>query len=352
VNTLSHLKAAFDDSFTAQLVTSPEGAVLAANYQATQLLGEEILHQHHKDLIIDDAPDLEGLAAKFETHNLQNWQNEYRYTRKDNVVIWARINVSAIRHDEKVLALLIQLQDITGQKRTEDDLLKNSEDLEQFVFIASHDLREPLTAVAGYATLLKKRYADALDDLGKHFLEEVIDSTKRMERKIDDLLAFSRAGRSTPQGSFQLGVAIEEARRSVSRSIEESGVVFSIPEDLPMVSGDRSMVAQIFQNLFSNSIKYRSPDRPLVISVDVNPHDDAFLCIAVSDNGLGFDMQFKERIFGVFQRLYTTEQYPGTGIGLAIAKRIVERHRGEIWTQSEPDKGATFYFTLPNVSQT
>ena len=222
------------------------------------------------------------------------------------------------------------------------------EDLEQFAYLASHDLREPLTGVAGFATLLQSRCADQLTDDGRHFLKQIIDSTKRMERKLEDLLAFSRAGRAKPTDSFPLGAAIEEAWRALVRRVTETKATIDIKSELPVVRGDRSMIAQIFQNLFSNSLKYRRKNEPPHIDIEIKPHGKNNLWqIAVRDNGIGFDMRYKERVFGVFQRLYTIDEYPGTGIGLAIAHKIVERHGGTIWTWSKPDQGATFFFTLP-----
>ncbi len=219
--------------------------------------------------------------------------------------------------------------------------------LEQFVYVASHDLREPLTGIAGYATLVQKRYADKLDGQGRHFLDETIKATKRMETKIDDLLALSRAGRGTPLTStFPLGAAMEEAKRSLIGVVRKSGAIFHIPDNLPVVKGDRSQIAQVFQNLFSNSIKYGPKDVPPIIEVSTECSDTGEWIISVQDNGIGFDMKHVDRIFGVFQRLYTVEQYPGTGIGLAIVKKIVERHEGRVWALSEPGKGATFHFTL------
>lgn len=224
------------------------------------------------------------------------------------------------------------------------------EDLEQFAYLASHDLREPLTGLAGFATLLQSRCADQLTDDCKHFLRQIIDGTKRMEDKLEDLLAFSRVGRAMPTGSFPLGAAVEEARRALVRHIAETNAVIDIEGELPIIDGDRSMIAQVFQNLFSNSLKYRHKDEPPHVLVGAEPHDENNWRIKVRDNGIGFDMRYKDRVFGIFQRLYTIEEYPGTGIGLAIARKIVERHGGTIWARSEPDQGATFYFTLPVAS--
>lgn len=346
------LRAAFDDSFVAQIIISPTGKILEANHQACHILlktQSELTRLHHHEITAEEGLELfEGLASKFESQNLQNWQTEQKYLRTNGTPVWANVSVSAIKSGKKVTSLLLQLQDITPQKQAEVELQRNSDDLEQFVFIASHDLREPLIGIAGFASLLRKRYGEKLDETGLHFLDEVVDSAKRMEQKIDDLLMFSRAGRiGVIHGVFPLGAAIEEARRTLVRRIHDTNVILDIQSDLPLIQGDRSLIAQVFQNLFSNAIKYRGPTAPK-ISVTAEPYQDNFWLITVKDNGIGFDMQHKDRIFGVFQRLYNTEEYPGTGIGLAITKKIIERHRGRIWPSSEPGKGTSFFFTLPN----
>ena len=235
-------------------------------------------------------------------------------------------------------------------ERQAEQLMEANESLEQFVHVASHDLREPLTGVAGFATLLRKRYGDDLDESGQHFLTEIIAGTKRMEQKIDDLLLLSRAGKGSPNGPFPLGSAVEEARRSLVGSFKQSGAVLQASE-LPVVHGDRSMIAQVFQNLFSNSIKYHPEGVKPIIEVEAQPDSNPEMVhVTVTDNGIGFTMDHADRIFGIFQRLYTIEQYPGTGIGLAIAKKIVEKNGGRIWASSEPSKGATFHFTLQRAT--
>jgi len=352
----TRLRAAFDDSFVAQIILSPSGDIREVNHQACRVLHrsrEDLCKLHHQDITADEGQELfEGLALKFNEHHLVNWQTEQKYLRSNGFIFWANVSVSAIRKDKQVVGLLLQLQDITELRRAEGDLQRNNDDLEQFVYIASHDLREPLTSVAGFASLLRRRFGDRFDDEGNHYLNEILDSAKRMEQKIDDLLEFSRAGRSgVIQGTFHLGAAIEEARRNLVRRIEESSATFEIQDDLPTLQGDRGLIAQVFQNLFSNSIKYKGGDPPR-ISVQAELYDDNFWLITVKDNGIGFDMQHKDRIFAVFQRLYTVEEYPGTGIGLAIAKKIVERHQGRIWTLSASGKGSSFLFTLPSAPQT
>lgn len=220
------------------------------------------------------------------------------------------------------------------------------EDAEKFAYIVSHDLREPLMGITGFATLLRHRSSDLLNSECRHFLDQIIDGTKRMETKLNDLLAFSKASQTKPNGSFALGAAVEEAKRSLARRITETEATVEIRGDLPLVCGDRGMVAQVFQNLLSNSLKYRHKNTPPHVIVEARTNDKGLWEITVKDNGIGFDMRHKDRVFGVFQRLYTVEEYPGTGIGLAIARKIVERHGGQIWTESKPNDGATFYFTL------
>lgn len=350
------LRAAFDDSAVAQIIISPTGEIREVNYQACRFLGrsrEELCKLHHRDIATDEGLEMfDGSAEKMAEKSLINWQTEQKYIRSNGFIFWANVSVSAIRRDGTIVGLLLQLQDITELRRAQGNLQRNNDDLEQFVYIASHDLREPLTSVAGYAGLLTRRYGDKIDQEGNHFLNEILDSAKRMEQKIDDLLSFSRAGRTgVTQGTFHLGAAIEEARRNLVRRIEEASAVFEAQDDLPTLQGDRGLIAQVFQNLFSNSIKYKGSDPPK-ISIQAELYDDNYWLITVKDNGIGFDMQHKDRIFGVFQRLYTVDEYPGTGIGLAIAKKIVERHQGRIWTLSASGKGSTFFFTLPSAPQT
>lgn len=233
-------------------------------------------------------------------------------------------------------------------QRTNTWLVSANKSLEEFVYIASHDLREPLTGIAGYAELVRKRYSDKIDERGQHFLSSIVEQAKRLESKIDDLLQLSRAGGGKPNGLFPLNAAVEEARKALSVRIRETQAVIEVASDLPSVRGNRSEIAQVFQNLLSNALKYCKPGTiPHVrIAARLTPQGWE---IQVTDDGIGFDMAHADRIFGVFQRLYTSEQYPGTGIGLAIVKKIVDKHGGSVKAQSSPNMGATFTFILPLV---
>lgn len=243
---------------------------------------------------------------------------------------------------------LITIQDASEVVQLETELKRIAEELDQFAYIASHDLREPLIAVAGYASLLKRRCPNRHEGCNE-CLDRIGDSTKHMERKIDDLLSFSRAGRSSVVGTFSLMVALNEAKRALVRQIAENEARITILNGgLPVVKGNRSMIAQVFQNLISNALKYRK--RSLIPQINIEAHlTEGMIEVRVEDNGIGFDMKYQDRVFDIFQRLHTIEQYPGTGMGLSIAKRIVERHGGSIWVRSKPRQGTTFFFTLPCV---
>jgi PAS domain S-box-containing protein len=342
-------RAAFYDSSIPQTITDIEGTFVVVNEAFCQYFGRsqaELLNSKFSDYT-PDGDETPGLDLRKELEVSKHWCAKKKYMRKDGTLLRATLSVSGIYSEGCLQHVLAQIQDQSASYSLLDQLKRKQEEIEQFAYITSHDLREPLITMAGYASLLQRRCAGLVDVDGKRWLEEILNSTQNMEQKIDDLLAFSKAGRSTLSGSFPLGSAVDEAKRSVVRALEESsGTIVLKCRESPMIQGDRSMIAQVFQNLFSNSLKYRRDETPK-IEVEAERYDDHTWHISVSDNGLGFDMQFKDRIFGIFQRLYTVQQYPGTGIGLAIAKKIIERHEGVIWPDSAIGVGSTFHFTLP-----
>jgi light-regulated signal transduction histidine kinase (bacteriophytochrome) len=247
-----------------------------------------------------------------------------------------------------------QLQQEIGERRrteavlrhTADELARSNRDLEQFAYVASHDLQEPLRAVAGYVELLQHRMPEKLDPKAIQFITGAADGAIRMQTLINDLLAFSRVG--TQGKGFRptdLGAALDAALASLRVSIQETGARVTA-DPLPTLNVDGTQITQVFQNLIGNAIKFRSDQRPEV-RVRVQRQADRWL-FSICDNGIGLDPQYAERIFLIFQRLHTRRRYPGTGIGLAICKRIVERHEGRIWVESQPGQGAVFHFTLPD----
>jgi PAS domain S-box-containing protein len=242
--------------------------------------------------------------------------------------------------------------DITARKQMEEqlqrtaaELARSNAELAQFAYAASHDLQEPLRTVLGFTQLLAKRYTGQLDAKAEEYIAFVVDGATRMQQMIQDLLAYARVGtRGEPFQPTDCTVVLQQALANLALTIQESGARV-IADPLPTVSGAPGQLTRLWQNLLGNALKYRST-RPPQVQITVQPQGPAWL-FAVQDNGIGFDPQQAERIFGLFQRLHTRGAYPGTGMGLALCRKIVEHHGGRIWAEGRPGEGATFYFTLP-----
>jgi PAS domain S-box-containing protein len=229
--------------------------------------------------------------------------------------------------------------------RLTTELRHSNAELEQFAYVASHDLQEPLRTIAGFTSLLQRRYAKRLDDDADEFIGYVVDGVKRMQRLIDDLLTYSRIGARRPDpGPVDTGVLVDEIVKDFAATITDNGATVTVGA-LPVVVADRSRLRQVFQNLIGNALKFCDAAAP-----DVHIHSetsDACWTFSVRDNGIGIAPEHGQRIFQIFSRLHTRDEYPGTGIGLAICKKVVEQHGGEIWVESTPGEGSTFSFTLP-----
>jgi PAS domain S-box-containing protein len=224
------------------------------------------------------------------------------------------------------------------------ELSRSNEELQQFAYVASHDLQEPLRMISSYTQLLERRYADKLDANAREFMDFIVDGAARMKQLIEDLLAYSRVG--TRGREFQAtssGAALAKALANLRAAQEASGAKVT-HEEMPEVLADGAQLTQVFQNLIGNAMKFRGTEAPR-IHVSAQTRDEVWV-FAVRDNGIGLDPQYADRIFMMFQRLHNKTEYPGTGIGLAIVKKIVERHGGRIWVESEPGKGSTFGFTI------
>jgi light-regulated signal transduction histidine kinase (bacteriophytochrome) len=246
-------------------------------------------------------------------------------------------------------------EDFTDRKRSEEllqrsnvDLRRANADLEQFAYSASHDLQEPLRQIAVYSQLLEKKFAAKLDGKGAQYLGYCIEGAHRMETLISGLLEYSQVSRpsDSPPGRVNLGEVIDTVRKNLATTIGETGAKVTAA-DLPTVHGNPVPLVHLFQNLVSNALKYRGKARPTV-HIGAAPQDGHWR-FSVQDNGIGIPQEFQSQIFGIFKRLHDRSEYPGTGIGLAICQKIVERSGGRIWVESEPGRGSTFFFTLPRV---
>lgn len=242
-----------------------------------------------------------------------------------------------------------ELLDVSAKLATSKRRLeRNNQELRQFAYVASHDLQEPLRAVSSYIQLLSRRYRGELDEEADEFIDFAVDGTARMKRLINDLLLYSRLDKSEREFcAVDLNDIVSHVCYALSINIEETGTKLEYGR-LPIVMGIESQLTQLFQNLISNAIKFRKEYEAPTINIDAKQTGDGWL-VSISDNGIGLDAQFSDRIFKIFQRLHNQEEYSGTGIGLAICKKVVEQHGGLIWVHSVLGEGSTFSFTLPNA---
>ena len=275
----------------------------------------------------------------------------------DGNSVWLSVSGEPVFEDRKFRGYRGVGTDITDRKRAQavlraayDELARSNAELQQFAYVASHDLQEPLRMIGSYTQLLERRYGDKLDADAREFMGFIVDGATRMKQLIEDLLAYSRVGtRGKELRPVQAQAALDRAVVNLRAATEASDAQIT-HDALPEVNADDTQLTQLFQNLIGNAIKFRKKDEPIRIHVGVQDAGDEWR-FSVSDNGIGIEPQYYERIFMVFQRLHTRDEYPGTGIGLAICKKVVDRHHGRIWVDSAPGKGSTFNFTLPKIQK-
>ncbi len=342
----------------AMVVVNTGGEIVLLNVQAEKQFGyrrDELVGQQVKNIIP------EGFAERLIADALRSAEDalaqqigtgiELSGRRKDGSEFPIEIMLSPLEGAEGIL-VTAAIRDITARKKAEvqlvnkvEELKRSNEELEQFAYIASHDLQEPLRMVASYTQLLSRRYKGKLDADADEFIAFAVDGANRMQRLIQDLLAYSRVetkGKDLLETASE--VALQQALRNLRGAIEESGALVT-HDRLPIVLADETQLVQLFQNLVGNAIKYQGPGVPRIEVSAVRNGGDRWL-FSVQDNGLGIDPQYFEKIFGMFQRLHKREEFAGTGIGLAICKKIVERHGGRISVESRPGQGSAFSFTL------
>jgi PAS domain S-box-containing protein len=346
----------------AMVVVNQAGEIVLVNVQAENQFGysrHQLVGQQVKDIIPEGFAErliADGTRSAAEALAQQIGTGiELSGRRKDGSKFPIEIMLSPLESTEGIL-VTAAIRDVTERNRSEEHLVKtvgelkrSNEELQQFAYVSSHDLQEPLRMVASYTQLLAKRYKGRLDSDADEFIAFAVDGCNRMQGLIQDLLAYSRAGTN---GKAFCEVSAEDALRgaltNLRITIEQSGAVVS-HDSLPAIETDETQLTQVFQNLVGNAIKYRSAEVPRV-RVSATKNGDNEWIFSVRDNGLGIAPQYFERIFVIFQRLHGRDEFEGTGIGLAICKKVLERLGGRIWVESQPGTGSTFYFALPGKS--
>ncbi len=378
----------FDQSPLGSVITSLDYINLQINDAFSDMLGyskKELFsmkfpeYTHPDDL--DEEMELLNLLTSGE---INDFVMEKRYIHKSGKIICANLFIAALKdHTDTIVRFLVMVEDITERKKMEklvtqrtdklaninkilnveiddhekaeiklDKLIQklkiSNEDLEQFAYVSSHDLREPLRMITSFLQLLQSRYAENLDEDANDFIDFAVDGAKRMDMMINDLLEYSRIGSVEREFEYlQSEKILETVLKNLNSLIIDTNAIIT-HDPLPLIYANDQQMVQLFQNLIGNAIKYHGKETPK-IHISSDNVDDKYI-FSIKDNGIGIDQQHLERIFTIFQRLHTREDYEGTGIGLAISKKILQKHRGDIWAESELGKGTTFYFTIPNLN--
>jgi len=345
---LQKFKDALENSTDAIGISTPAGVHYYQNETFTRMFGD-IGNDPPTTIYVDHKVGREV----FDTiTGGEKWSGEVEMYGKDGNVLSILLRAYPVKKEGRMIAVVGVHTDITARKRAEealaekaDQLARSNAELQEFAYVASHDLQEPLRMVSSYVQLLEQRYAEALDEDAREFIGYAVDGAKRMQALINDLLAYSRVGtRGKPFAPTDCEAVLEAVLSNLEIAITESGAHVS-HDPLPRVVADEGQLARVFQNLVGNALKFCDGAPEIHVSAD---RRDGEWRLAVRDNGIGIEPEQQERVFVVFQRLHGRGEYPGTGMGLAITKKIVERHGGRIRVESEPGKGSTFYFTIPD----
>jgi PAS domain S-box-containing protein len=333
------------------------GRLQQVNTEMTRLLGytaEELERISPGEITHpDDAARERVLIEELAAGTRTSYGLEKRNRHRDGHWIWVGITVSVLEGEDPPRSAVAHVIDVSERKRAEaelerarQNLERSNAELDQFAYVASHDLKEPLILLSAYARLLEERHGEALDEEGLTFLGHVREEARRMKTMIDDLLDYSRLEtRAEVASPVDLAETLDTALRTLAPRIEEAGAKIEVEAPLPVVQGNPAQFERLFRNLLSNAIKFHR-DAPPLVNVSAESVDGEWV-VTVRDNGIGIDPGKERQIFDVFQRLHSQEEYGGTGMGLAICKRIVERHGGRIWVESAPGGGSAFKFALP-----
>jgi len=376
----------FDQSPLGSVILSLDYTPLQINNAFSDMVGyskTELLYMKFPEYTHPDDLDKEMEQINLLTKGkIDDFVMEKRYIHKNGQILYANLFISTIKDQTDILVrFFVMVEDITKRKEMEklvnqrtdklaninkllnveigdhekaeiklDKLIQklksSNEDLEQFAYVSSHDLREPLRMIISFLQLLQRRYVDNLDEDANDFINYAVEGAKRMDLMINDLLEYSRIGSKEREFNYlQSEKILETVLMNLKPLIDDTNAVIT-HDQLPLIYANEPQMIQVFQNIIGNAIKYHGKEDPK-IHVSSDNVDDKYI-FAVKDNGIGIDQKHLERIFTIFQRLHTREEYEGTGIGLAISQKILQKHRGDIWVTSEVGKGSTFYFTIPN----
>jgi PAS domain S-box-containing protein len=349
---LSEVKDLYENAPCGYYSLNGEGVFVEANKTFLTWLGHErsdvinklkftnIVTGNGEQLFNDNFPEFKIRGA---VYNL-----EFEFVRKDGYVFPVILNSTAIvGANGEFIKSRSTVFDLTETKKAEDKIKLLNKELEAFTYSVSHDLRSPLRSIDGYTKMLEEDYGDKFDAEGKRLMQVVVNNTKRMGQLIDDLLDFSRIGRKDlATSAYDVGHLISSIVKELTEREKDREINFSI-QKLHAVPADITMIHQVWENLISNAIKYTRKVKSAEIEIGsfIDKNDIGYY---IKDNGVGFDMTYVHKLFGVFQRLHKVQDFEGTGVGLAIVYRIVSKHGGRVWAESKPNEGATFYFTLPN----
>lgn len=335
----------------AMFVISPDGRLVSWNTGVQRLLGfpeAEWIGRHASIIFTPSDKAMEVCNSELRLAAESGSAADIRWHRRqDGTELFAHGSMNAVRDASGTLVGYTKiLSDETARKELQDSLTESNAALEQFAYVASHDLQEPLRTMSMHAQLLRDKFRDKVDSQTEPFLNSIISASGRMTALINDLLAYARiTTEDNRPSSIALDEDLEAAITQLGQAIQESGAVIT-HDPLPVLRVDRGQMVRLFQNLLGNAIKYRNAGQPPKVHVSAKEAGKDWI-ISVRDNGIGFDPAHASSIFTPFKRLHTATEYPGTGVGLAICRRIVQAQGGQIWAESRPGEGATFLFTLP-----
>jgi PAS domain S-box-containing protein len=357
---LSYLRHALESTRSAIIITDanqPDDPIIYINPAFEELTGYT-----EEDVIGKNCRFLQGEKTDKKSIDLlrdaikkkESIRIELLNYKKNGTPFWNDLIMSPVKDDSGKVTHFVGLQlDITQKKEAEEELrnsqeqlARSNQELQQFAYVASHDLQEPLRMIISYLGLIESKYKDQLDDKAHKYINYAVDGGKRMQALINDLLTFSRVkSKANPYEEVDMNDILKDVLFNLKLTIKEHKAKIT-SSNLPIVLADPLQMIQLVQNFVTNGIKYQPKGRIPKIEINVKKSNGMWE-FSFKDNGIGIEDQYYERIFNIFQRLHTREEYPGTGMGLAIVKRIVERHNGKVWLESMFGKGTTFYFTLP-----